>query len=178
MDMRVLYFLSLSFLLVMIAVCDFLYYRIPNVLVFSLLAIFLWVDPTVITKNYLWPAIILAIGFILSCLNIMGYGDSKLFATLLLGMDSSLGISFLMYTVVLGGVFAAIHLFAGIFLQKIRLAILANKKIRHAFSYIIDDSPTIYKDIKNGQYKNYLPYGVNIAVAGMICCFLYFFKQC
>jgi Flp pilus assembly protein protease CpaA len=178
MDMTVLYFLVICFLLIMIAVCDFLYYRIPNVFIFALLVLFLWVDPTILIKNYLWPCIILAIGLILSIFNIMGYGDSKLFATLLLGVGSSLGLHLLMYTVVLGGVFAAMHLFAGHVLQKIRLTILKNKTVRDGFSYVIEDSTTLYEEIKNGHYKDYLPYGVNIAVAGMICAFLYLFKQC
>lgn len=139
----------LSGILICVAVSDVLDRRIPNAAVAALVVLFaLWAladRGASLGPGLAAAAIGFVIGFVLYALRIMGAGDVKLFAAVALFTGLSYLHLFALATVLVGGVLAIVSLAA----SPRRALVMFSLKGR-------------------GDYGRGVPYGVAIAVGGLI----------
>ena len=173
-------FVHLSILvLVGIIVVDFLYYRIPNVLTLTLLALF----PLLILSSGQYQAITgiwvmiasFAICFALFAFNLIGGGDAKLIPVLCLWVGTTDVLFFLFWGTILGGVVAITYMFApraiGYSSSTIRQLVLSATPLKAVMQKFVPDIEHIEGEVLSLQDKRNMPYGIGICIAGiyMIC---------
>ncbi len=164
---------------VLAAFTDFLYFKIPNVLVVALLALF-------ITKVLLWqnlseiyfPASVfgamLVVGFILYTFKIFGAGDAKFLAAAAMWASEVNIVAFLVFTALAGGVVGLLYLWLGKVIDSTRSAALGY--LPKGFSAKLMKSPAqevVVKQIQEGadlesMQIRAIPYGIAICIGSVM----------
>ncbi len=120
---------------ILIAVYDLAYYRIPNVFLLVLLALYfvyapLFLTPLAILQSIVVASLAFALGLGLFRMKIIGAGDAKYFTVVALWAGLSQSLEFIFYAALLGsiiGVFS--HVFYGAFLH-------TSEQLWHSFQIV------------------------------------------
>lgn len=157
--------------LILIAIIDYLYFIIPDGLTFFLFVIFIfylsWQLPAIPHSRLMIPAAIMILGYALSHLNILGYGDSKLISALFFGLGSGSALKFFLATSIFGGIHGLFVLILKKYDHRLRLKLIQNPKVNFVFSFFIPELEGLKKEIINGDLDRYIPYGVAICFGGI-----------
>ncbi|MDP2193906.1 MAG: hypothetical protein Q8K36_05225 [Alphaproteobacteria bacterium] len=113
--------------------------------------------------HFMLPLGILFAGLILAYFNIMGFGDTKLIASMsiILGVQST--VSLLLYTMVLGMVWAIVFVLFKKYIRRLREYLYTKHSLYSFHKAIIPDLDHVIIDARQLQEQNYLPYGLAIA---------------
>jgi len=154
--MQNLFYYGLIIISVVIAVWDFLYYKIPNKLLLIMFALYVAFASYMYFQGDIvltWHAVIItlgcfAIGLILFYFNLLGAGDAKYLCLAALWMDYINIIGFISITAIAGGAIAIFFLTFEMYWQKLRVVILNR----------IDKQTEVYMPSKM------VPYGMAISI--------------
>lgn len=167
--------MTLCIMMICFMICviyfDFVFYIIPNFIpiAITILALIYWGlhQPHLGLHIFILPLMIFILGFVLSFLGILGFGDSKLIASLSLILGVHYTVYLVLYTVLLGAVLAVCFLLFKKSVMQLR-AYLQDNEFLHAFHrWIIPDLPIVIEDAKALQHSNHMPYGIPIALSGI-----------
>lgn len=153
--------------LLLVMFFDFTYFQIPNILLGFILAFLLAANPQWSITHYIPATSILVVGYVLAHFNIMGFGDSKLLAILSVGLNQNNILQLLVNSVLLGGLVGILFIVMPKLIQRMRLRLMAYEKVKKVSSYLIQDIDATQKDITDGLYNRYIPYGIPISIVGI-----------
>lgn len=161
---------------VLIGLLDFLYYRIPNILVYFLFVLFpfyiLFKHDYSLLNNYFLFLGTLAVGFIFFSLNFFGAGDAKMMAVTSLWVGWAKISPFLLLMGMLGGGLGVIYLCFPMFLKKLtafgRLVCRKVPFLHQLLILFIKDQDVIEDELIQMHEKKMIPYGIAIATAAII----------
>ncbi|MGN6671319.1 MAG: A24 family peptidase [Candidatus Nucleicultricaceae bacterium] len=161
------------------AIYDFLYYKIPNLLVGILFAIFVagalifapfssWVLPETILLPILMFLSVIVVGFILFRFGLMGAGDVKLLAVMSAWAYSQ--NSLIMYWVivsVIGGILGVVYLQAVEWINavRVRLSLLFKRLLNWP---VLSEKEASNNISSFGKSKTIIPYGVAISCGALV----------
>jgi prepilin peptidase CpaA len=166
----------MGMILLLAALLDFLYYRLPNKLFYVIFYLFpLYIILSFkfhLVSNYLVFVGSILIGFGLFAATIIGGGDAKLLAAISLWVGWNNLIPFILWMVIFGGTISLCYL---IFPQSIyyvtaqfRQFIQKTPILKKSIQFFVSDIDIIEGEVISLQKKRMIPYGISIAGAGLI----------
>lgn len=162
------------------AACDFLVFKIPNViLMFIILLFILKVLLFQSVKDFLWPVAafggVLFVGFILYLFKWIGAGDAKFIAVVSLWASQKNLVVFLMMMSIAGGVLALLYLKFHPQIFGVQQKILSHLRLVPYFAKLSlsteSNEQKAKQDEKNTK-KRIIPYGVAVFVGALISFFI------
>jgi prepilin peptidase CpaA len=166
-----------SVMLLLGALLDFFYYRLPNKLfyiVFYLFPIYLILSFKYhLVSNYLIFLVTMIVSVGLFSTSLIGGGDAKLLSAVSLWMGWDHIVLFLVWMVILGCLIAVLYLSSSKVIYYItaqfRSLVYHNQKIQKCVRFFIKDLDTIETEVIALQKQSMIiPYGIAIAGAGLI----------
>lgn len=158
------------------SVLDFLYYRLPNKLFYTLF--YLFPLHALITKN---PSILSHYGAFLVFLvlgmggfafSLFDAGDAKLLAVTSLWLGWSKILPFLIIMALVGGIIGLMYMYVGPWIyqmtQKIRSYVLKHRYLYSFIKFFIEDLNSIELQVVEMQEKRLVPYGIAISIAALL----------
>lgn len=158
-------------------VLDFLYYRLPNKLFYTLF--YLFPIHALITKN---PSILshygaflvfLVLGFGVFTFSLFDAGDAKLLAVSCLWLGWGKILPFLLVMALIGGMIGLSYMSAGHWIyqitHRIRSYVLAHRYLHSFFQFFIKDLNLIESQVMEMQERRLVPYGIAISIATLLC---------
>ena len=166
-----------SVMLLLAALLDFFYYRLPNKLfyvVFYLFPIYLILSFKYnLVSNYLIFLITLIVSVGLFSASIIGGGDAKLLSAVSLWMGWNHMVPFLVWMVILGCLISVLYLSSSKIIYdataRFRGFVQNHQKVRKFVHFFIEDLQSIEGEVIALQKQGMtIPYGIAIAGAGLI----------
>lgn len=175
-SVRFMLVMAVSSALLIAGILDFLYYKLPNKFFYFISGTFgfymlagmqwqLW-------THWILFAIILGVGIVLFCLNVIGGGDVKIFAAAALWIGWENMIVYLLLTTIIGAGLAILYLLFKPYLraltQTLREKVEDNPVLEPSVAYFVPNAHMLERDIARFQESNMIPYGVAIVMAAFI----------
>jgi Flp pilus assembly protein protease CpaA len=163
------------------AVCDFLVYKIPNVILLFIIVLFvLKVLLFQSVKDLLWPVVafggVLFVGFVLYLFKWIGAGDAKFIAVVSLWASQKNLLFFLMMMSIAGGALALMYLKFHPQIFGVQQKILSRLKSVPYFANLSNPSEPKAQKAKQDEKKTknnmVVPYGVAVFVGALILFFI------
>lgn len=158
------------------ALLDFLYYRLPNKLfyiIFYLFPIYIILSfKFYLVSNYLVFVGSILIGFGLFSLALIGGGDAKLLAAVSLWIGWNEIVPFTLWMLLFGAVISCAYLIfpKAIFkiTSSVRQYIQNQMLLKKSIQFLVSDIDKIEGEVLSLQHKRMIPYGICIAISGLI----------
>lgn len=179
------YFIIFCILSFVAAAYDFVFYRIPNIIVLLILVLLVFkisltgIKEELVTSLYI-ALLSLSIGYIFYLLKSIGAGDAKFLAVSLAWIPVEQILFYLVIVSLLGGVLAICYSFIPRIINSLRLKIYnflkSNSMGNCAFLKSYLNQPFNHTQHKSWR-KISIPYGLSIAIGNILTILLPFFQE-